>query len=88
MYGYILSLLLGICVNILAILVSVCHGEFDNGYGKVPWIRFDWEDRVLLADGSTIGTPAGSTQREFSDPGATLARLAAAMLETFSAKNP
>ena len=36
-----------------------CHGEFDNGYGKVPWIRFDWEDRVLLADGSTIGTPAG-----------------------------
>lgn len=28
---------------------------------------------VLLADGSTIGTPAGSTQREFSDPGATLA---------------
>ena len=50
-----------------------CHGEFDNAYGRTPWIRFDWEDRVLLADASTIGTPAGSTQREFSDPRATLA---------------
>jgi len=50
-----------------------CHGEFDNGYGKVPWIRYDWEDRVQLADGTTIGTPAGSTLREFNDPAAVLA---------------
>lgn len=50
-----------------------CHGEFDNAFGRTPWIRYDWEDRVQLADGTTIGTPAGSTQREFSDPRATLA---------------
>ncbi len=35
-----------------------CHGEFDNGFGR---------------DGTTIGTPAGSTLREFNDPAAVLA---------------
>lgn len=50
-----------------------CHGEFDNALGSVPWIRFDWEDRVVLADGTTLGTPAGSTIRHFDDPGAVLA---------------
>lgn len=49
-----------------------CHGEFDNEHGKVPWIRFDWEDRISLADGTTLGTPVGSTLRHFSDPAATL----------------
>ena len=49
-----------------------CHVEFDNEHGKVPWIRFDWEDRISLADGTTLGTPVGSTLRHFSDPAATL----------------
>ena len=49
-----------------------CHGEFDNSFGKTPWIRFDWEDRISLADGTTLGTPVGSTLRHFSDPAATL----------------
>jgi hypothetical protein len=49
-----------------------CHGEFDNAFGKVPWIRFDWEDRISLADGTTVGTTAGSTLRQFSDQSAVL----------------
>lgn len=51
-----------------------CHGEFDNAHGRVPWIRFDWEDRIALADGTTLGTPAaGSTLRHFDTPSAVLA---------------
>jgi len=50
-----------------------CHGEFDNAFGRTPWIRYDWEDRVALGDGTTIATPAGSTLREFNDPAAVLA---------------
>jgi hypothetical protein len=29
-----------------------CHGEFDNAFGKVPWIRFDWEDRISYSSAS------------------------------------
>jgi len=49
------------------------HGEFANPFNGVPWIRFDWEDRVLLSDGATIATPAGSTLRCFDSPASVLA---------------
>jgi hypothetical protein len=45
-----------------------CHGEFDNASGATPWIRFDFEDRVALADGESIGTPAASVVRRFDTP--------------------
>lgn len=48
------------------------HGEFGNPFEGGAWIRYDWEDRVLLDDGTTIATPAGSTLRRFTDPTATL----------------
>lgn len=51
------------------------HGEFNNPYGGQAWIRYDWEDRVVLADGQSIGTPAPSTIRYFDNPGAELAIL-------------
>lgn len=46
------------------------HGEFGNPYNGQSWIRYDWEDRVLLDDGTTFATPAGSTMRYFTDPDA------------------
>lgn len=44
------------------------HGEFNNPYGGTPWIKFDWEDRIVLGNGQTIGTPAPSTLRYFDNP--------------------
>lgn len=51
------------------------HGEFSNPYQGGAWIRFDWEDRVLLEDGTTVAMPAPSTLRHFDNPGAELAVL-------------
>lgn len=48
------------------------HGEFSNPYQAGAWIRFDWEDRVLLEDGTTIAMPAPSTLRHFDNPSADL----------------
>lgn len=44
------------------------HGEFSNPYSGQSWIRFDMEDRIVLSDGTTLGTPAGSVTRQFTDP--------------------
>ena len=49
------------------------HGEFSNPFAGGAWIRYDWEDRIVLEDGTTIGTPAGSTIRHFDNPAAELA---------------
>lgn len=51
------------------------HGEFNNPYGGQSWVRFDWEDRVVLANGQSIGTPAPSTVRYFNNPDTALAIL-------------
>lgn len=48
------------------------HGEFSNPFEGGAWIRFDWEDRVLLDDGTTVATPAPSTLRHFDTPSAKL----------------
>ncbi len=48
------------------------HGEFGNNYGGPMWIRYDWEDRVLLDDGTTFANPAGSTTLYFNDPDAVI----------------
>lgn len=47
------------------------HIDCNNGHGQVPTIRFDEERRILLADGSSIGTPVRSIERAFVDPAAT-----------------
>lgn len=44
------------------------HVECNNPYGGPAWIRFDEEDRVVLSDGATIGTPCGSVTKHFIDP--------------------
>lgn len=51
------------------------HVECNNPYGGPAWIRFDEEDRVILSDGNTMGTPAGSVTKHFVDPSATFAVL-------------
>jgi hypothetical protein len=44
------------------------HIEINNPSGATPSIRFDEERRIALADGTSIGTPAGSIQKDFTDP--------------------
>mgnify|MGYP000987435942 FL=1 len=44
------------------------HIEAHNPYGGQPAIRFDEEERVILDDGQTLGRPAGSISRLFTDP--------------------
>ncbi len=43
------------------------HVECDNGFGQTPSIRFDEEYRTVLTDGSSVGAPAGSVSKEFTD---------------------
>ena len=44
------------------------HIEINNPSGATPSIRFDEERRIALADGTSIGTPAGSIHKDFTDP--------------------
>lgn len=43
------------------------HIEINNPCGGTPTIRFDEERRVVLSDGTTIGTPVGAITKEFTD---------------------
>jgi len=51
------------------------HIEINNPSGATPSIRFDEERRIALADGTSIGTPAGSINKDFTDPSATFPLL-------------
>ncbi len=44
------------------------HVECNNPYIGLQTIRFDEERRMLLEDGTTIGSPAGYVQEAFTDP--------------------
>ena len=44
------------------------HIEINNPSGATPSIRFDEERRIALADGTSIGTQAGSINKDFTDP--------------------
>ncbi len=44
------------------------HIECNNPHNGLQTIRFDEERRMLLEDGTTIGTPAGYVQEAFTDP--------------------
>ncbi len=46
------------------------HIEINNPSGATPSIRFDEERRIALADGTSIGTPAGAIHKDFTDPAA------------------
>lgn len=49
--------------------------EIINPSGATPSIRFDEERRIALADGTSIGIPAGSIHKDFTDPSATIPLL-------------
>lgn len=48
------------------------HIEINNPSGDTPSIRFDEETPIGLADGTSVGLPAGNITRAFNDPTAAI----------------